>query len=148
MQEAQPLTTDDLAPELSDDEVNLRRHIDDPFLLDYYMEAERDWIDARVKVEETDDGYRVKDVYVHFRKMRATQETVDVDSVGDVVHELSKKLKVPAEDFVVDDAEDAVESGIHSVADDYDLETRRGKLAFAKDMVQEIAGAVSNKGDT
>jgi hypothetical protein len=40
--------------------------------------------------------------------------------VGGVVHELSKRLKVPAEDFVADDAAGLVESGIHSVADEYE----------------------------
>lgn len=145
MAEAQVFTTDDLAPDAPDNEVNLRRHTNDPLRLDYYMEAKDDWIDARVTVEETDDGYRVEDLYVHFRKMRATRETVEVDSLGGVVHELSKRLKVPAEDFVADDAEDLVESGIHSVADDYDLETRRGKLAFVKDMLEKMVGG-SNKG--
>lgn len=147
MQESQSLTTNDLAPDLSDDEVALRERGDDPLRLDYVMEAKYDWIDARVKVEETDDGYRVDDLYVHFRKMRAERETVEVDSVGDVVHELSKRLKIPAEDFVSGDAEDSVASGVHSVVDEYDFETRRGKLAFAKDMLETVVGG-SNKGDS
>jgi len=147
MQESQSLTTEDLAPDLSDDEVALQERGDDPLHLDYYMEAKYDWIDARVIVEETEDGYRVDDLYVHFRKMRAERETVEVDSVGDVVHELSKRLKVPAQDFVSDDAEDLVASGVHSVADEYDFETRRGKLAFVKDMAKQIVGG-SNKGDS
>lgn len=134
------LTVDDLSPELpTDDEVILRNFSEDSLLLDYYMEAEHDWIEARVKVTESDGEFLVKDVYVHFRRMKTEQETVRVDSLIQVVYELSKRLNVPAEDFVTQAAEDAVESGIWSGFNKLPFDTEQGKTGLCESCQKRLS---------
>jgi len=108
MQEAQPLTVDDLDLEVDDDEVTLETLQKDSLKVAYRAELRLSWA-GRIKVDSIRNGeYWVRGVLAHFEDMYTREIDVETESLVDVVHELSYMLYVHPEALVVDEAESLV----------------------------------------